>query len=173
MLSSRGCALMIERHEASRRVRFDFVTRLRPDLAVLAPLPPLCHYRASTLFMPQAFNVDWLYIGTRDVANAALNVLHLYQTCNGSIPGHGHFEAMLQLAVQRDGFKRAKTPMAVALASQDCELNASGSDYCTHMAPFKGRRGPLGCCVEALRVQCFFDNNACETVLQRYKQGLS
>ena len=113
--------------------------------------------------MPSAFNVDWVFVSTRDVANNSLNLMHYYQACNGKLPWEGHHESALVYAMAKAGGKLAKVPMALALASEPADCV---SDSCRVGPSFKGHSGQLGCCVGGLRLQCYYQNYACDAALR-------
>jgi|OM-RGC.v1.025295672 hypothetical protein len=56
MMSSLQCLRMLTRHEETYGIRFDYVTRSRPDLGFLAPLKPHCAFFFAG--QPPAAHVD-------------------------------------------------------------------------------------------------------------------
>ena len=173
MASSLGCLQMIEDQEALTGRRFDFVTRSRPDVAVLAPVPAIgaCpQYRDDkALVVVRAFNSDWWYASQRAVANASLGVIRLYERCRGRAPWGAHFEGALSFAVRSAGFHTSPASLAVALVSSAERCDDGGPDACSMMPGYKGHAGSIGCCVEGLRLQCHYQNAPCDAVLRSYR----
>jgi hypothetical protein len=165
MVSSRACLQMIEQHEAGAAAdaKFDLVVRTRPDVAVLAPLPPYCKFGdPAALYVAEAYNQDWLYVSSRRVANASLMILRLYEKCHGLLPWNGHYEAALTYAVRRVGSYFKRLPLALALTSEPCRPGR-----CSMMPGYKGHSAQLGCCAEGLWLQCHYQNKACDSKLRR------
>ena len=166
MEASLGCLEMIAAHEARHGFRFDMVVRSRPDLGVVAPMPGWCRFPdARSLYLPQQFNVDWVYVSSRAVANVTLSVVHEYRRCRGQLDGGGHFEVLLSKVAQRAGFRRVLVPMPVALVQSAC---AAPDGSCSSVPAYKHERTVrlIGCCVEGQLAQCHFGNALCGDVLR-------
>lgn len=60
MISSMQCLTMLVSHEETHGIRFDYVTRSRPDLGYLAPVKPHC-----ALFFPEQQPVSHVDVSLR------------------------------------------------------------------------------------------------------------
>lgn len=105
MLSSASCLSMIEQHERTHGLRFDYVTRTRPDLGFLAPVRPYCAFFFQK--QPPVAHLDardFVYLMRREHASALLaQPLQIYQSCNGSASWAGAYEWLLRRAVGQAG----------------------------------------------------------------------
>ena len=81
--ASASCLRMIEAHERARGARFDLVTRLRPDLAYLAPVRPWHAFNfSSEPTVAHIHDRDWATVVHRSLADAALGSFSLYRNCS-------------------------------------------------------------------------------------------
>ena len=104
--SGRTCLEMLLEHERSHSLRFDFMTRVRPDMAVPLPVPapfPLECDAMRTVYTNFRHN-DWLIIAPRDAAAPAFDLGVHYANCTGEAWWGGVQEVLLSGAIKRAGF---------------------------------------------------------------------
>ena len=136
--ASDACLRMIETSERAAGVRFDFVTRLRPDLAYLAPVRSWRSFKEPRV--AYISDRDWLVVMHRSLADAALSSFALYKNCTTHRTEETP-EAWLRLAIRQGGgdFRTADFPvglMGAERCSDACPLHsipANASDARQHM----------------------------------------
>ena len=101
---------MLLAHEREFGIRFDFVSRTRPDAVFPVPLPlPYCNRHPSRDWYghvsgPGALSKnDFHYVLPRASA-WTMNFTGFYAECDGTSFWHAHNEGLLFLAMQRAGF---------------------------------------------------------------------
>lgn len=121
--ASDACLRMIEASERANGTRFDLVTRLRPDVAYLAPV------RAWSAFpdprVAYIHDRDWFIVVHRVLADAALGSFALYKNCT-TVKTEETPEEWLRLAIREGGGRARIADFPVGLVgTQSC------SDTCT------------------------------------------
>ena len=76
------CLKMIEAYETEHSVKFDLVTRARPDLGVLTPLQPWCVYLRQPNWVHSS-SKDYVFMMARPLATQVLSMITEYQQCDG------------------------------------------------------------------------------------------
>ena len=80
--ASMQCLKMIEAYETEHSVKFDLVTRARPDLGVLTPLQPWCVYLRQPKWVHSS-SKDYVFMMARPLATQVLSMITEYQKCDG------------------------------------------------------------------------------------------
>ena len=124
--ASDACLRMIETSERAAGVRFDFVTRSRPDLAYLAPVRSWRSFPEPRV--AYIHDRDWLIVVHRSLADAALGSFALYNNCTTRRTEETP-EAWLRLAIRHGGgdFRVADFPvgmMGAERCSDACPLHS-------------------------------------------------
>ena len=115
--SSVYCWRTITAHEEAHRIRYDFVVRTRPDVAILQPLAPLCtyspflqpHHRPAGGAAPLQHAVlmngkDFMQLMHRKLAGSVLQgPFATYAACRGVAWWHGVFEHLVRNLSARAG----------------------------------------------------------------------
>lgn len=66
----RDCFRLVEEFEATEGMRFDWVTRIRPDTAIVRPVVPLCTLNSRYFYLSSQAFIDHVGIFGRDLASA-------------------------------------------------------------------------------------------------------
>lgn len=111
------CLAMVEEHEERHGIHFDWVVKLRPDLAVVRPLKPFCFWDASRVHHRN----DWLYLAPRALAAPLLRApLREYEACrrnyNSARGADGPVEQWLFSTLDSMGVPRAEMGREAATA---------------------------------------------------------
>ena len=126
--SSLACLSMLEAHEVAHGLAFDWVTRARPDLAFLAPLPPLAAFvaRATGQNGALAFfsQKDYFYVFARNASTPILGVVSHYRACNGRSWWSSAMEYLLRGSAMKADvpFREVQLPLGVvkAFSAKSC-----------------------------------------------------
>jgi hypothetical protein len=73
---------LVEEYEAEHHMRFDWVTRIRPDLIVLQPVTPWCFLDTQYYYVPRRLWMDHIGIFSREVhAETFFHIIDNYFGC--------------------------------------------------------------------------------------------
>ena len=182
--SSMACLRMIEHHEANHSIRFDLVTRMRPDLAFLYPMEPYCMYMSqlfSRLHQQRIALIDkkdYLYIMTRRDATPLLSLLNIYHSCVGDSYWEGSqwvgnatpiYEALLRLMAHRGSISMHHPTggFGIGLVNPGARCEGSCSKTRQTWMPPPRKAMVTGCCVDSVWVQCSSSNEwRCDQTLK-------
>ena len=95
----RECFRLVEKYEAAHGMKFDWITRLRPDTVIAYPIKPMCFFdshftylpgkppgqRAVNSFLDAHFYIDHAAIMPRDQAPGLTTAYDEYANCHGDL----------------------------------------------------------------------------------------
>lgn len=160
MQASLDCLRMIEAHEQTYGIRFSLVTRSRPDIAFLAPVPSFCTFTWTNAYISQK---DYLYFMRREDASVLLSVISHYRSCVGHPWWKYGLEELLRGALSRKSSKgtfmsASSGSSASRLVQLDLPIAIARVDECPKQACEGGApRIPnyvSGCCISGLGLGC-------------------
>lgn len=116
--SGRTCLHMLYAHERAHSLRFEFMTRVRPDSAMVAAVPPyfLNDKRASQTVYTHFTHNDWLFVAPRAAFRAAFDLgVYYYENCTGEAWWNGVSEDLLSYSIRSIGFVERRVNFPVVL----------------------------------------------------------
>eukprot|EP00613_Pedinella_sp_CCMP2098_P031528 CAMPEP_0171739118 /NCGR_PEP_ID=MMETSP0991-20121206/34036_1 /TAXON_ID=483369 /ORGANISM="non described non described, Strain CCMP2098" /LENGTH=693 /DNA_ID=CAMNT_0012336661 /DNA_START=172 /DNA_END=2250 /DNA_ORIENTATION=- len=80
----RDCYRLVEEFEVTEGIRFDFVTRIRPDTAVLQPVQSIHSLSPEKFYLPSSLYIDHIGIFGRSISDEFFHIVdQFYGLCPG------------------------------------------------------------------------------------------
>jgi hypothetical protein len=145
----RDCFRLVEEFESTEGMRFDWVTRIRPDTAIVRPVVPLCTLNSRYFYLSSQAFIDHVGIFGRDSATAFFTFIDgFYSQCPRGVldwKTSGGITDIQAAMFERPPLlgNRMKTPIPVVIIRAETNAMADKCRIFTKQAPSVfGKEGP-------------------------------